>query len=136
LTRDWRRREALLGSGPITERDDLQLVTILLLASAVAEPVKIEPSEFELKPRAPALRATPEPCRRTAATGDIVVCGRSEDLYRFREIRPPSGLDINSGGIIGLDLGGGARMGPTLEEVGMPDGRVSKRIMVTVKVPF
>ena len=93
------------------------------------------PSEFELKAPAPSLRATPQDCRRAAAAGDIVVCGRRQDEHRAREIRPPKGIEAEDGGAVGLDLGG-ARVEPGLEQAGMPDGRVSKRIMVRVKVPF
>lgn len=93
------------------------------------------PSDFELKPPAAALRVTPEDCRRTAAAGEIVVCGRSADHYRAREVKPPKGVEIDEGGVIGLDLGG-SRVEPALQQVGMPDGRISKRIMVRVKVPF
>lgn len=93
------------------------------------------PSGFELKPPAASLRVTPEDCRREAAAGEIVVCGRDADAYRYKEVKPPPGIEVDSGGVIGFDLGG-ARVGPSLSEVTMPDGRVSKRIMVTVTVPF
>jgi len=93
------------------------------------------PSEFVLKPPAPSLRATPQDCRRAAGVGEIVVCGRTQEQYRAREIKPPRGIEIDEGGVIGFDLGG-ARVGPDLSQVAMPDGRISKRIMVTVKVPF
>lgn len=99
------------------------------------EPVKIVPSEFELKPPAASLRVTPQDCRRSAAAGEIVVCGRLADEYRLKEIKVPKGMEIDEGGVIGFDLGG-ARVEPGLSQVGMPDGRISKRIMVTVKVPF
>jgi hypothetical protein len=99
------------------------------------EPVKIVPSEFELKPPATGLRVTPQDCRRGAAAGEIVVCGRSPDEYRLKAIKVPKGMEIDEGGVIGLDLGG-ARVEPELSEVGMPGGRISKRAMVTIKVPF
>ena len=95
----------------------------------------VAPSDFELKPPAVALRVTPPDCRRAAAAGEIVVCGRGADRYRVRELSPPPGIEIDEGGVVGHDLGG-ARLEPKLDQVGMPDGRVSKRIMVTVKVPF
>lgn len=92
-------------------------------------------SDFELKPPAAPLRLTPDDCRRGSAAGEIVVCGRSPDEYRLKEIEVPKGMAIDEGGIIGFDLGG-ARVEPELSQVRMPDGRISKRIMVTVKVPF
>jgi hypothetical protein len=110
-------------------------VPILLFAAAAAEPATIVPSDFELKPPPASLRITSEDCRRTAAAGEIVVCGRSADHYRVKELKPPRGIEIDDGGVIGLNLGG-ARVEPSMEQVGMPDGRISKRIMVKVKVPF
>ncbi|HET9640631.1 MAG TPA: hypothetical protein VFP12_15635 [Allosphingosinicella sp.] len=93
------------------------------------------PSDFELKPAAVSLRIVPEDCRRTAAAGEIIVCGRSSEYYRAKELKPPKGIEIDEGGIVGFDLGG-SRVEPALQQVVMPDGRISKRIMVTVKVPF
>jgi hypothetical protein len=93
------------------------------------------PDGFTLKPPPAPLRVTPEDCRRAASAGEIVVCGRDSEAYPYREIKPPAGIDVDSGGAIGFDVGG-ARVGPGLSQVAMPDGRVSKRIMVTVKVPF
>ena len=124
-----------LGWPAIRSATTLQLATFLLLASAEPEPVKIVPSEFVLKPPAPSLRATPQDCRRSAGVGEIVVCGRTQEQYRAREIEPPKGIEIDEGGVVGFDLGG-SRVEPTLNQVGMPDGRISKRIMATVKVPF
>jgi hypothetical protein len=97
--------------------------------------VKIVPSEFQLKPPAVSLRVTPQDCRRTAAAGEIVVCGRRQDEYRLREIEVPEGMELDEGGLIGFDTRG-ARVEPKLDQVGMPGGRISKRIMVTVTVPF
>jgi hypothetical protein len=110
-------------------------VQILLAAAAAAEPPAIMPSDYELKPPPASLRVTPEDCRRTAAAGEIVVCGRGAEHYRVREVKPPKGIEIDEGGVIGLNFGG-SRVEPALQQVGMPDGRISKRIMVTVKVPF
>jgi hypothetical protein len=93
------------------------------------------PSDFELRPPPAPLRVTPEDCRRSAAAGDIVVCGRSQEQHRVRELKPPAGIEIDQPGVIGINIGG-ARVEPKLEQVGMPDGRISKRVMVTVKIPF
>jgi hypothetical protein len=121
--------------GSLAERTNLQLATILLLAAVPPEPVKIEISDFELKPPPVSSRVIPEDCRREAAAGEIVVCGRDSEIYRYKEVKLPAGIEVDSGGVIGFDVGG-ARVEPSLSEVGMPDGRVSKRIMVTLKVPF
>ena len=69
------------------------------------------------------------------AAGEILVCGRSPDGHRLVEVKPPAGIEDDPGGVIGVNAGG-SRIEPKLEQVGMPDGRISKRIMVTVKVPF
>lgn len=92
-------------------------------------------SGFELKPADVPLRVTPPDCRRGAAAGEIVVCGRSPDEYRLKALKPPRGIEVDEGGVIGFDLGG-ARVEPQLDQVTMPDGRISKRIMVTIKMPF
>ena len=131
----WRGAAGLLGSALLAEHEKLQLATILLLATPAPEPIKVVASEFELKPPAVSLRITPQDCRRDSAAGEIVVCGRSPDQYRVKELRPPKGVEIDEGGVVGLDLGG-ARVEPSLDQVKMPDGRLSKRIMVTVKMPF
>lgn len=93
------------------------------------------PSDFELKPPPVSPRIVPPDCRSSAAAGEVVVCGRNPDEYRVRELRPPKGIKVDEGGVIGFDMGG-ARVEPALEQVGMPDGRISKRIMVKVKVGF
>jgi hypothetical protein len=100
----------------------------------VPEPLNVLSSAFELKPPPASLRVIQD-CRRTAAAGEIVVCGRGGDEYRLKEIRLPPGVDPDPGGVVGLDFGG-ARIEPALDQVGMPDGRISKRIMVRVKMPF
>ena len=97
--------------------------------------MKAVPDGFVLKPPAPSLRATPEDCRRSAGVGEIIVCGRTQEQYRARELKPPKGVEIDEGGVVGFDLGG-ARVEPLLQQAEMPDGRVSKRIMVTVKMAF
>jgi hypothetical protein len=128
------RRSVKIG-GHRRGKTKLQLGTILLFAAAPPGPVGIVDSEFELRPPAISLRATPQDCRRSAAAGEIVVCGRSADEHRLKELKPPAGIEVDEGGVIGFDLGG-ARVEPSLQQVTMPDGRISKRIMVTVKIPF
>ncbi|HYI39259.1 MAG TPA: hypothetical protein VE053_02965 [Allosphingosinicella sp.] len=110
-------------------------MTLFVFVAAAAEPATIVPSDFELKSPPMPLRVTPEDCRRTAAAGEIVVCGRSPDHYRVKELKPPKGIEIDAPGVVGLDMGS-ARVEPQLQQVQMPDGRFSKRVMVTVKVPF
>jgi hypothetical protein len=100
-----------------------------------AEPTAVIPSDFELKAPGAPERIIPDDCRRSAAAGEIVVCGRNPDQYRARELKPPNGIEVHEPGVVGLDIGG-VRIEPKLEEVQMPQGQISKRVMVTVKVAF
>ena len=66
--------------------------------------------------------------------GEIVVCGRRQDedagvKYR-REFAEQQPLAAEIG------IGGGAKARAFVDQVGMPDGQISKRIMVGIKVPF
>jgi hypothetical protein len=63
------------------------------------------------------------------------VCGRSQEQHRLRELKPPAGIEIDEPGVIGDQHRRRPRRAQ-LEQVGMPDGRISKRVMVTVKIPF
>jgi hypothetical protein len=109
------------------------LTAMIALAAAEAEPPPAVPPDFQLKPPPRGEHILPPPCQR--GRGDeIVVCGRSQD-ERLREAKLPPGVELREGGVVGVDLGG-ARVEPKLEEVAMPQGAVSKRVMVTVKVPF
>lgn len=93
------------------------------------------PSDFELKAPGAPERIIPDDCRRSAAAGEIVVCGRNPDQYRARELKPPKGIEVKAPGVIGRYVGN-ARVEPLLEELAMPQGQISKRIMITVKVAF
>jgi hypothetical protein len=109
------------------------LTALIALAAARGDPPAAVPPDFQLKPPPRGERILPPPCQR--GRGDeIVVCGRGED-ERLREAKLPPGVELREGKVIGVDIGG-ARVEPKLEEVAMPRGAVSKRVMVTVKVPF
>jgi hypothetical protein len=109
------------------------LTAMIALAAAEGDSPPAIPSDFQLKPPARSERILPPPCRPERGD-EIVVCGRSEDR-RLEPLKPPPGVHPSDGGVIGMDLGG-ARIEPKLEEVAMPGGAVSKRVMVTVKLPF
>lgn len=111
----------------------MYLTAMIALAAAEGDPPAPIPSDFQLKPAERSERILPPPCR--PGRGDeIVVCGRSED-QRLRESKLPPGVRVREGGVVGIDLGD-ARIEPKLEQAPMPRGAVSKRVMVTVKVPF
>ena len=66
-------------------------------------------------------------------SGEIVVCGRRQDDGGGTKYRPePANAPLTAE----FGIGGGAKMRAYVEQVGMPDGQISKRIMVGIKVPF
>lgn len=112
------------------------VATILMLAAA-AEPAAaapVLPRDWTLTPSPPP-PAIPPSCREEAAAGAIVVCGQREDVLpaipgNAAEFAPDEPYRMQFG------LDGGGTVGPELEQAGMPDGRISKRILVRVRVPF
>ena len=110
------------------------LATIILLAAA-ADPAAVEPTDWRLKARPAPELITPGRCREGGARGDIVVCGR-----RPKEFLPgtPEGaeeFESDGPGRIVRDIGIGT-LSPELEQVEMPDGQISKRILVRFRMPF
>lgn len=106
---------------------------MLALAQAdPAAPTAVAPSGFRLKAGAAPARVTPEPCP-VGRGGEIVVCGRRGQGQRLEPLPPPPGVKPAQG--LGTDFAGG-RLGPSVSEVGMPNGRVSKRITLDFKLPF
>lgn len=65
--------------------------------------------------------------------GEIIVCGHTRSPYRLTPIGPPPGPAERPPMTIPF-LGGTANLGAT--QAGMPDGKQSKRLMITVKLPF
>lgn len=108
---------------------------MIALAVADGEPPAAVPPDFQLKPPARDEHVLPPPCRPEGGD-EIVVCGRDGERDRLRDAKLPPGVRVHEGGVVGVDLGGGARLEPKLEEVVLQEGLVSKRVMVTVKVPF
>jgi len=98
---------------------------------AVPPPV---PPGFTLQPGPKDRRIVAPDCRPGRAD-EIVVCARDPGRDRLTEIKPPDGVVDRPGGVVGLDIGG-ARLEPKLEQVEFPGGIVSKRVMVTIKIPF
>ncbi|MFN3389646.1 MAG: hypothetical protein ACK40O_12015 [Allosphingosinicella sp.] len=116
------------------------MTAILLLAAsadpAAAPPPAVLPSDWALEAKPP--RAGPRSCREGLAAGEIVVCGqRPEDFL--------PGTPDNAAAFaprepyrIQFMLGEGATVGPDMEAAGMPDGRISKRILILIRfrIPF
>ena len=112
-------------------------LTLLLALQAAADPAgrgAVAPVDFDLARAKPA-----EPVLRRACVGatpdEIVVCGRPppggdyplEDMAKIYESGPRES---------GIALGDGVRGTVTVDSVVMPNGEVSKRVMVNVGVKF
>jgi hypothetical protein len=110
----------------------IPFAAILALAQAAAEPIAVSPADFRLKPQAAETRIAPERCPEGRG-GEIVVCGHRGEGQRLRPLVPPPGVREKQP--LGLDFGG-VRVEPHVSEVGMPNGRVSKRITIDFKIPF
>ena len=102
-------------------------------AAASSAPAGAVPIEFDLKTHKPA----PDPegaaaCAQQSAS-DIVVCGRRGPGYRVPELdgrydEKPLRAEIG--------IGGGTTVRAYVESVEFPNGQVSKRAMVGVKMKF
>lgn len=77
--------------------------------------------------------------RRCGTEGDeILVCGRrGESPYRTPPL-PPAPLDPERETHIpfGFDIGQGMRLGPTIDQVTLPGGFISRRVMMTLRTRF
>jgi hypothetical protein len=119
------------------QRGDGMALTLLLALQAAASPAErgaVAPVDFDLaraKPGEPVLRRA---CAG-ATPGEIVVCGRPppggdyplEEMAKIYETGP---LDSE------VSLGDGVRGSVTVDSVAMPNGEISKRVMVNVGVKF
>ena len=110
------------------------LATILLL-SAAAEPAAVEVTDWRLQPPQAPERITPGRCREAAAEGDIVVCGRRPEDHLPGTIEGAEEFAAGGPKRITHDLGFGT-LSPELEQVAMPDGQISKRILIRFRMPF
>jgi hypothetical protein len=107
----------------------MALALWVALQAAGAAPAGAVPVDFDLAKVKPA-----DPCASDSAS-EIVVCGRRrlqndyplaamERLYREKPVRAEIGL------------GNGATGRVYLDQVEMPGGQISKRIMFGIKMPF
>jgi hypothetical protein len=109
----------------------------LLLALQAAPPAPAEPQAragplpiaFALATAKPA-----DPCGAAPSeASDIVVCGRRPGVYDFEKWERM----FEAGPLVAeTSLGGGAVARAYVESVEMPNGQVSKRAMVGVKIKF
>ena len=112
----------------------MDVALFLMLQTAAASPVPVS-SDFDLaKLRAPDANLSATGRCGTGTGAEIVVCGRrrsadaDHDRYRPEFSEKPLLAEIG--------IGGGATARVFVDSVGMPNGEVSKRIMVGIKVPF
>ena len=106
-------------------------LTLLLALQAAGQPPLSGTEAFDLARLRPAPTAA---CREQNAS-EIVVCGRRQggDGYRLKEmprtfVEKPLRAETS--------IGGSAKARAYVEQVQMPDGQISKRIMFGVKLPF
>ena len=104
-------------------------------APAQAETAEVVATDYSLKPGERSGRVTPESCLRAAAEGEIVVCGRP-DQYRVEALESRPEWEAKGIPKLGMTLGPGATLGPTMEQVPLQQGLISKRFMATVKISF
>ncbi|MET3762637.1 hypothetical protein ABIB28_003198 [Sphingomonas sp. UYEF23] len=78
----------------------------------------------------------PGGCSSTEPSRDIVVCGKRDagEQYRVRPL-PEKYAEVGGPGI-GVDLGKGARGNLHTEPGATIDGKLAKRILFTVTMPF
>ncbi|WP_158266553.1 hypothetical protein [Allosphingosinicella deserti] len=107
----------------------------LLIFQASASAPSLPPSDFDLA-KLRAIDLTPSITGRCGSqpSGEIVVCGRRQDEDAGVKYRPEFAEQQPLAAEIGI--GGGAKARAFVDQVGMPDGQISKRIMVGIKVPF
>jgi hypothetical protein len=109
------------------------ILLLLLQASAPVAPIK-GAEDFDLR-KVHSKSAGESGCG-TGAGDEIVICGARGDGERYRY------KDLTGAGPEPLipraevDLGHGATVDLHVEQVGLPDGTVSKRVMATLKMKF
>lgn len=113
-------------------------ITAILMLAAAAEPSspppEVQSSDWTLAPPPPP--AVPPNCRQAVAAGEIVVCGRRPE--DFLPGTPRHAAEFAPDGPYRMQylFGDGSTLGPDLEAAAMPDGRISKRILIRFRMPF
>jgi hypothetical protein len=85
----------------------------------------------------PLPRIVEDPCR-AAGNGDVVVCGRrNPDRFRITDLPRGQEQKKRDAAIpVGIDLNGTTRVGIVVDQVQFPQGQISQRAMVSVKIKF
>jgi hypothetical protein len=99
--------------------------------AADQKPVDIRTIDFDLS------RYRPSPLACAPSPGDILVCGRrpavslsAAEMARLAKLYEQGPIDAETG------LVGNVRGRVYTEEVAMPNGQVSKRAMIGIRLPF
>jgi hypothetical protein len=108
---------------------------LLALQAAAQTPVPLDFDLARIRQLDADLRSVPDRGCEPGADGIIVVCGRRpapagypiERMAREFAVRPP---------VAEMSLGGNVRGRVFLEQVAMPGGAVSNRIMFGIRMPF
>ncbi|TPG55133.1 hypothetical protein [Sphingomonas glacialis] len=110
------------------------MILMILLALQTSVPPD-PPADRRVSVDLPA-RWHPGGCSSTEPSRDIVVCGKRDAGEQYRVHPLPEKYAEVGGPGIGIDLGKGARGNLHAEPGGTTDGKVAKRIMFTVTMPF
>ncbi|WP_114952326.1 hypothetical protein [Sphingosinicella terrae] len=106
-----------------------------LALQAASAPPPIMPLPFDLRTiPSDQGRGGPETCGETEGD-EILVCGRRRDDERYR-VRMPANPYAEAPVRAGMGLGGGATAVVQVQSVEFPAGQISKRALVTIRVPF
>ena len=120
----------------------LTLVLALQAAAPMLEGHEAESfdlKEFETREDAPPRLGGPVTNRcADVDPAEILVCGSRGGAKQYRIQPLPPGFSSESGGLpkAEMGLGGGATGRAYVESVGMPDGQISKRIMIGIGTKF
>lgn len=120
----------------VHQRFEAELNAMILPMLALQTSVPLDPpADRRVSVDLPA-RWHPGGCSSTEPSRDIVVCGQRDasEQYRVRPL-PEKYAEVGGPGI-GVDLGKGARGNLHTETGGTIDGKVAKRILFTVTMPF
>ena len=117
------------------------LLTLVALQAAAATLSDPEAESFDLKhfdrPAAPTLGASVIDRCAEVDPDEIIVCGSRGGSKQYRLQPLPPGFSSESGlPKAEMDLGGGATARAYVESVAMPDGTISKRIMIGIGTKF
>jgi hypothetical protein len=113
----------------VTTRLEIALVILALQAAGAQPPAAVAAIDFDLA------KYRMEPGCGTGGGSEIVVCGRrpSGGAYPYEEMER---LFAAKPLVAETDIGGGATAGAYVQRAEMPNGEISTRFVVGIKVGF